>query len=529
MQKNNSNPFDGRTILAIVLVMLIFMGWQKYMTTKYPNKNLTQNQQVDKTQSQPTSSLDTVTTRQNLGVEQKSDSQVQTPEVEMKYEDEFRKFSVSSVGMGIKNFSLKKYTDNEKNPILVGHPNQSLFSVSIPSVGEQIHFQLSETQKGEYIGTAIIGEMKVERKLKFDSQSASFTSETKITQPTEALLKGIEFQVPEQIKVPKSSSIFFPSYEHQDFTVFHSGKVEAINFSSSKEDLTKTLTQANMLGVGTQYFASLFIDQSDFIPEVYLHANIKDSVALAKIIYKPTQLKPEIIIQQKYYAGEKTSEALSKIDTQLTQMIDYGFFTMIARPMVNVMKFFHSIVGNWGFAIILLTLLVRLLVLPFNIYSFKSMKAMQKVQPMVNQLRERYKDDPMALNREMMTLMKQNGANPLGGCLPMLLQIPIFFALYRMIGSSVELYQSPFLFWITDLSSHDRFYILPIAVAIAMFIQQKLTPTNADPSMQKMLLIMPLVFAAFMLQMPSGLSLYMLVSTLFGIIQQYLILREKKA
>ena len=305
--------------------------------------------------------------------------------------------------------------------------------------------------------------------------------------------------------------------------------LEAINFSSSKEDLTKTLTQANMLGVGTQYFASLFIDQSDFIPEVYLHANIKDSVALAKIIYKPTQLKPEIIIQQKYYAGEKTSEALSKIDTQLTQMIDYGFFTMIARPMVNVMKFFHSIVGNWGFAIILLTLLVRLLVLPFNIYSFKSMKAMQKVQPMVNQLRERYKDDPMALNREMMTLMKQNGANPLGGCLPMLLQIPIFFALYRMIGSSVELYQSPFLFWITDLSSHDRFYILPIPVAIAMFIQQKLTPTNADPSMQKMLLIMPLVFAAFMLQMPSGLSLYMLVSTLFGIIQQYLILREKKA
>ena len=131
MQKNNSNPFDGRTILAIVLVMLIFMGWQKYMTTKYPNKNLTQTQQVDKTQF--------------VGYYDAQDQRV------------------SSVGMGIKNFSLKKYTDNEKNPILVGHPNQSLFSVSIPSVGEQIHFQLSETQKGEYIGTAIIGEMKVER------------------------------------------------------------------------------------------------------------------------------------------------------------------------------------------------------------------------------------------------------------------------------------------------------------------------------------------------------------------------------
>lgn len=529
MQKNNSNPFDARTVLAIVLVMLVFMGWQKYMATKYPSKNIS----VASTQNAgagDTNKVDnTVTNQIPTNVEQQASNNQILPETVFQYEDENRKFSISSFGMGIKNMTLKKYTDHDKNPIQLGRSSMGLFALSIPSISPEIRFELSEPKKGQYIGVATVGEMKIERKLKFDPELASFTSETRILNATDAVLKGIVFQIPEQIKTPKSTSIFFPSYEHQDFTVFHNGKVETVTFSGKKEDLHQTLTQANMIGVGTQYFASLFVDQSDIIPEVQMQTQLKETSAQADVIYKPAQLKPEFVINQKYYAGEKTAEALAKIDPQLTQLIDYGFFTIIARPLVSVMKFFHSVVGNWGFAIILLTLLVRLLVLPFNIYSFKSMKAMQKIQPRVNQLRERYKDDPMTLNREMMTMMKENGANPLGGCLPMLLQIPIFFALYRMIGSSVELYQSPFIFWIQDLSSHDRFYILPVSVAIAMFVQQKLTPTNADPAMQKMLLFMPLMFAVFMLQMPSGLSLYMLVSTVFGITQQYLILKEKKA
>jgi len=146
----------------------------------------------------------------------------------------------------------------------------------------------------------------------------------------------------------------------------------------------------------------------------------------------------------------------------------------------------------------------------------------------VQALREKYKEDPMRLNQEMMALMKENGANPLGGCLPMLLQIPIFFALYRVISSSVELYQSPFMFWINDLSAYDKFYVLPVLMAASMFIQQKITPTTMDPTQAKIMLFLPLVMCLFMLQLPSGLTLYMFISTLFGIIQQMIIMRDSK-
>src|SRR5690606_33589332 len=132
------------------------------------------------------------------------------------------------------------------------------------------------------------------------------------------------------------------------------------------------------------------------------------------------------------------------------------------------------------------------------------------------------------LNQEMMAVMKQNGANPMGGCLPMLLQIPIFFALYRVIGSSIELYNSPFIFWINDLSSYDKFYVLPVVSAIVMYLQQKMTPSTMDPTQAKIMAFMPVVFSLFMLQLPSGLTLYMAVSTMFGVIQQYFIMRDTK-
>ena len=165
--------------------------------------------------------------------------------------------------------------------------------------------------------------------------------------------------------------------------------------------------------------------------------------------------------------------------------------------------------------------------MPFNIYSFKSMKIMQKLQPEMQRLRERYKDDPQTMNREVMDLMKRNKANPLGGCLPMLLQLPVFIALYSVLGQSIELYRAPFFLWITDLSVHDKFFVLPVLMGITMYVQQKITPNTMDPAQAKVLQFMPIIFTAFMLFLPSGLTLYIFVSTLFGIIQQYVFMREK--
>ena len=196
---------------------------------------------------------------------------------------------------------------------------------------------------------------------------------------------------------------------------------------------------------------------------------------------------------------------------------------------MKVLYWFYSLIQNWGVAIILLTVLVRLIVLPFNITSYKSMKKMQVIQPKIKALRERYKDDPQNLNKEMMAVMRDNKVNPLGGCLPMLLQMPVFFALYQCLGQSIELYQAPFFGWIHDLSLKDPFYVLPILMGISMYVQQKITPTTMDPAQAKIMQFLPVVFSLMMVSLPSGLTLYIFVSTLFGIIQQQIFMKDKKS
>jgi YidC/Oxa1 family membrane protein insertase len=167
-------------------------------------------------------------------------------------------------------------------------------------------------------------------------------------------------------------------------------------------------------------------------------------------------------------------------------------------------------------------------VLPFNVYSYKSMKAMQVIQPKIQALRERYKDDQQKQQQEMMALMRENKVNPLGGCLPVLLQFPIFIALYQVLGNSIELYQAPFGLWIHDLSLKDPFYILPVLMGVTMFIQQKITPNTMDPAQARIMLMMPLIFTFFMVTLPSGLTLYMWIGAVFSVLQQLWFMREKK-
>jgi YidC/Oxa1 family membrane protein insertase len=283
------------------------------------------------------------------------------------------------------------------------------------------------------------------------------------------------------------------------------------------------------MSAGSQYFAAAILDKSELIPETVVTSDKENKTGRAELIYKPIQAQGSLALEQVFYAGPKSIDILKSVDPEFTSVIDHGFFGFIARPLLYVMKAFYSVIGNWGVAIICLTLLVRLCVLPFAVMSARSMKAMQKIQPLLAQLREKYKADPVALNRETYALMKQHKANPVGGCLPMLFQIPVFFALYRVIGSSIELYHSPFAGWITDLSAPDRFYVLPVIMGLSMFVQQKMTPSTMDPAQAKIMAFLPLVFGVFMLQLPSGLTLYMCVSTLFGITQQMIFLRETKA
>jgi YidC/Oxa1 family membrane protein insertase len=229
------------------------------------------------------------------------------------------------------------------------------------------------------------------------------------------------------------------------------------------------------------------------------------------------------------YFGPLEMEALKASGHQLERSIDFGFFSILAKPLFHVLIYFYGFLGNYGWAIILLTIIIKLLFWPLTHKSYMSMKAMQKLQPEMQKLREKYKNDRDRMNREIMELYKNHRVNPVGGCLPMLVQIPVFFALYKVLMISIELRHAPFLFWITDLSAKDPYYVTPLIMGVTMFVQQKMTPmSSVDPIQQKIFLFMPVVFTALFLNFPSGLVIYWMVNNLLTILQQYFINRATK-
>jgi len=226
---------------------------------------------------------------------------------------------------------------------------------------------------------------------------------------------------------------------------------------------------------------------------------------------------------------QKNYDNLVKAGDNLQAAVDFGMFAVVAVPILRGLQFFYKYLPNYGIAIILLTLVVRIILLPLNYKSFKSMKKMQEIQPEMNKLKEKFKDDPQRMQKETMELFKRAGANPLGGCLPLLLQLPIFFAFYQVLFSAVELVGAPFFGWIVDLSAKDPYYVLPVLMTLTMFVQQKFMPSpTTDPTQKKIMLFMPLVFGVIMKDLPAGLTLYIFISTLVGIIQQYVINMSKK-
>ena len=223
---------------------------------------------------------------------------------------------------------------------------------------------------------------------------------------------------------------------------------------------------------------------------------------------------------------KKDYDYLLSYGDKLELSVDFGFFYILAVPIMRGLQFFYHYIPNYGVAIILLTLLIRMITFPLQYKSFKSMKKMQKVQPELTKIKEKFKDDPQRMQKETMELFRRAGANPLGGCLPLLLQMPIFFAFYQVLYESVELLGAPFFGWISDLSQKDPFYVLPVLMSLSIFLQQKFQPsTTADPTQKKIMMLMPFFFGFIMINVSSGLVLYIFVSTLFGMIQQYFVYR----
>ena len=226
------------------------------------------------------------------------------------------------------------------------------------------------------------------------------------------------------------------------------------------------------------------------------------------------------------YVGPKIQERMQDVAPHLERTVDYGWLWLIAEPLFWLLSWIHGFVGNWGWAIIILTILIKLAFFQLSATSYKSMARMRKLQPRITTLRERYAADKQRMNQAMMELYREEKINPLGGCLPILVQIPVFIALYWVLLESVELRQASFIGWLDDLSLHDPYFVLPVLMGVTMLIQQKLNPTPPDPMQAKIMMALPFVFTFFFLFFPSGLVLYWFVNNVLSIIQQWVITKK---
>lgn len=233
--------------------------------------------------------------------------------------------------------------------------------------------------------------------------------------------------------------------------------------------------------------------------------------------------------QTSFYAGPKDQHRLEEISPNLNLTVDYGFLWWLAVPLFEILAWLNGFFGNWGVSIIMLTVLVKIVLYPLFNVSYRSMAKMRKLAPEMKRLQERYSDDRQKLQQEMMKLYQKEGANPLGGCLPMLLPMPVFLALYWVLWESVELRQAPFMLWIQDLSAMDPYFILPLLMGATMYAQQLMSPQMGDPMQQRMMRLMPIMFTVLFLFFPAGLVLYWLVNSVLSVAQQWYVTRQTEA
>ncbi len=326
-----------------------------------------------------------------------------------------------------------------------------------------------------------------------------------------------------------------PSGEKQSFVYTYTGgaiyspedKYQKIKFEKMSEEALKREVTGGWVGMLQHYFFAAWVPPAQEQDHFY-------SAALSGDRYQIGCYSPQVQVASgashtfsgSLVVGPKLQNQLREIAPGLDLVVDYGWLTVLAQPIFWLLEKLHALFGNWGWAIIVLTLLIKLAFFKLSETSYKSMANMRRMTPRMQALKERFGDDKEKLNQAMMDLYRKEKINPLGGCLPIVIQIPVFIALYWVLAEAVELRQAPFIFWITDLSVKDPYFVLPVIMGVSMFIQQKLNPTPPDPMQAKIMMALPFVFGVFFAFFPSGLVLYWVVNNILSIAQQWYITRS---
>ncbi len=306
------------------------------------------------------------------------------------------------------------------------------------------------------------------------------------------------------------------------------GKYQKVDFSDIDKGKAKFVTKApdGWVALVQHYFVSTFVPAAG-VEREFFAKKVVDNLYTAGVIVpvQPAAPGATSTVEVPLYAGPQIQSNLDAMAPGLDHVVDYGWLKIIASPMHWVLEKLYALVGNWGWAIILLTILIKAIFFPLSAASYKSMAKLRLVTPRMQQIKERHGNDRVRMQQEMMELYKTEKINPLGGCLPILIQIPVFIALYWVLLGSVEMRNAPWIGWITDLSIKDPYFVLPIIMGVTMFVQTKLNPTPPDPIQAKVMLFLPVIFTGMFLFFPAGLVLYWTVNNILSIAQQWQITR----
>ncbi|MFP1852529.1 membrane protein insertase YidC [Lonsdalea quercina] len=527
-----------RNLLLIALLFVTFMIWQAWETDKNPPAT---------TQTTQQSTNNAVGDAANQGVPASGQGKLITVKTDV------LSLTINTRGGDIEQAKLLSYPATlgsnepfqllETTPSFVYQAQSGLTGKNGPDnpangarplyQATQDHFELTDGQSELLIPLTYT-----------DANGATFTKTFVLKRSDYAL--GVEYGVNNASAQPLELTLFgqlkqsidLPSHRDTGSSNFALHTYRGAAFSSSDEkykkysfsDMKESLnivTQGGWVAMLQQYFATAWVPQANSNNTFY-SANLGNGQAAIGFKAAPVVVQPgsQQQLQATLWVGPEIQDKMAAVAPHLDLTVDYGWLWFISQPLFKLLKFLHGFIGNWGFSIIAITFIVRGIMYPLTKAQYTSMAKMRMLQPKLQAMRERIGDDKQRMSQEMMALYKAEKVNPLGGCFPLLIQMPIFLALYYMLMGSVELRHAPFALWIHDLSAQDPYYVLPILMGLTMFFIQKMSPTTVtDPMQQKIMTYMPVIFTVFFLWFPSGLVLYYIVSNLVTIAQQQLIYR----
>lgn len=345
---------------------------------------------------------------------------------------------------------------------------------------------------------------------------------------TVAITPSIYLQLTRDGNSPPDSSMLYRTFTGP-VVYSEEEKFQKIDFSDIEKNKAKYATHVpdGWIGMVQHYFATAWVPPQG-VERTNQALQIGNNLFAVRTIYPLGMIGPHesVTTTDQLWVGPQDQQAMEQVAKGLDLVVDYGWFTILAKPLFTILTWIHSLVGNWGWAIVLLTVLIKLVFYPLSAASYRSMAKMKQVTPRMQAIREKYKDDRVKQNTAMMELYRNEKINPLGGCLPMLVQIPVFIALYWVLLGSVEMRGAPWILWIHDLAARDPWMILPAIMMLTMFLQIRLNPTPPDPLQAKVMMLMPLVFGGMMFFFPAGLVLYWVVNNALSIAQQQYITKK---